>query len=278
MARICLCVCGCVRIALVWGLVLSAGDFAWSAVERPRQDDIFERPQPGAGYVSDLAGLLTAEEEESLETFLRTVESQSGVEIAVLTISSQASFAQGRQLEWEAFARGIFDAWGIGNLPKNDGILFLVSAHDRRVRIEFGGGYGRTQDATAKRILEQSVLPRFREGQMAVGIVEGTHRLAAEYASSVGKQTWYFVLVGVAVCLAVAVAASLFRNGKRGWGWAVVGLVLILVLVLLRVLRKADRYSQVFGDDSSTGGWPAGGVGGGFGGGSSGGGGASGSW
>lgn len=75
----------------------------------------------------------------------------------------------------------------------------------------------------------------------------------------------------------ILVATSLFRNGKRGWGWVVAGSIVVLVLAFVWLLRRTLRALPQ--GDLTSGGWSSFGAGwGGFGGGFSGGGGATGSW
>ena len=40
----------------------------------------------------------------------------------------------------EAFATALFNTYGIGNMPKNNGVLLLVAVRDRKARIELGSG------------------------------------------------------------------------------------------------------------------------------------------
>ena len=84
---------------------------------------------------------------------------------------------------------------------------------------------------------------------------------------------WPLIIVGAAVPAVGAITFSLFRSGKRGWGWVCVGLLIVLVLALLWIVRQTLRHAPQGSSDS----WSSGGLGG-FGGGFSGGGGASGSW
>ena len=70
------------------------------------------------------------------------------------------------------------------------------------------------------------------------------------------------------------IAISLFRSGKKGWGWVVVGIIFILLIILFKIIGRTMRAARESVGGSGT----PGGFGGGFGGGFSGGGGATGSW
>jgi len=230
-------------------------------------------PEPDSGYVSDHANLLTTEEEEQIEQWLWQTESRSGVEVIIVVINSIQQYPDTPNDNIESFARGLFDAYGVGNMPANDGVLLLVAREDRRARIELGAGYGHGRDGDAQLIMSRVIVPRFRNGDYPGGIQAGTKAVIREFAGVRIGPPW--TLIGLIATLPILglTAFSLFRNGKRGWGWVVVGLMIVVILLILfivmRILRHLPRES------SSS--WSAGGLGG-FGGGSSGGGGATGSW
>ena len=230
-------------------------------------------PEPGSGYVSDHANLLTTEEEEQIEQWLWQTESRSGVEIIIVVINSIREYPDTPNKNIESFARGLFDAYGVGNLPKNDGVLLLVARDDRSARIELGAGYGRGRDGDAQRIMSSVLVPRFRDGDYAGGIRAGTRAVTREFAGVRIGPPW--TLIGLVATLPILgfAAFSLFKNGKRGWGWVVVGLMIVVILLILFILMRILR--QLRRESSSS--WSAGGLGG-FGGGSSGGGGATGRW
>ncbi|HUT37059.1 MAG TPA: TPM domain-containing protein [Planctomycetota bacterium] len=238
------------------------------------QKDYSPFPNPDAGYVTDLAGLLTANEEERIERWLWEAESRTGVEIVIVTLGSIRDYPGTPNQSIEAFARGLFDAYGIGNMPANKGVLLLVARNDRKVRIELGAGYGRARDADAARIVNDVIVPSFKRDDYAGGITEGARAILREFAGV--RISWNWTLIGLLVAIPVVglIAYSLFRSGKRGWGWMAVGLLIMLVLaaitLIISILRHASR--------GRSSGWSSGGFGGGFGGGFSGGGGATGSW
>jgi len=231
-------------------------------------------PQPDNGYITDLAGVLTPQQEEGFEQYLWFAEASSGVEFAVLIINSMSDFRGAHAGSIEAFATGVFNAWGIGNLPDNDGVLLLVAIHDRRARIELGAGYGTLRDRDAQRIMDGVIIPHFKRGDYAGGVSAGIKSIGREFAAVRYGTNWAIFVYGALGVVSIVVGISLYRNGKRGWGWVFIGLGVILLLYILKTLSAASQFME----DYSPGGGSAGGFGGGFGGGSSGGGGASGSW
>lgn len=227
-------------------------------------------PQPDHGYVTDLAGVLTTQEQERLEQWLIQTESGTKTEIIVVTIRSLRDYPGSNNRSIDEFAKGLFNAWGIGNMPKNDGILLLVSIGDRKARIELGAGYPASRDADASRIMQNTIVPEFRKGDYAAGIEKGVKAIIVEFTDYRVGINWLPIIYLGLIVVAAFVAVSLFLNGRKGWGWVVVGVILLLVLALLRTLKEVNRFGRSSG-------WSAGGLGG-FGGGFSSGGGATGSW
>jgi len=227
-------------------------------------------PQPDHGYVTDIAGVLTEQQEERLEQWLIQTEQGTKTEIMVVTIRSLHDYSGSRNSSIEEFAKGLFNTWGIGNKPKNDGVLLLVSVDDRTARIELGASYSPARDADANLIMQNAVVPEFRNGNHAAGIEKGVKAIIVEFTDYRVGVNWPLIIIPGLIVIAAIVAISLFRSGRKGWGWVVVGLILMLLLILLRALKEATRFGKSSG-------WSAGGLGG-FGGGFSSGGGATGRW
>jgi uncharacterized protein len=65
--------------------------------------------------------------------------------------------------------------WRIGQEDKNNGVLLIVALNERQVRIEVGYGLeGTLTDAITKLIIENSILPRIKAGDIPGGIRRGT--------------------------------------------------------------------------------------------------------
>jgi uncharacterized protein len=228
--------------------------------------DYYPYPQPDAGYVTDHANLLTDDEELRLERWLLQTEENSGVEIIVVTIEAMSDYDGTNNYSIESFATSLFNTYGIGNMPKNDGVLLLVSRDDRKARIELGKHYGRYRDDNAMRIMQEVIIPEFKRNDYAAGITDGTEAVIEEFAGMRVTFPWDIVWVALAALSFLLIGISCIKNGKRGWGYVFVGLAVILILLALYLLRVSLEQSNTAGGS------------GGFGGGSSGGGGATGSW
>lgn len=66
------------------------------------------------------------------------------------------------------------NAWGVGNVQRNDEVMLVVAVKDRETRIALGSGYRAQYDGLAKQIIDSDILPAFRAGRMEDGIIAGT--------------------------------------------------------------------------------------------------------
>lgn len=98
------------------------------------------------------------------------LEAKNGSEIAVVTVPETAPASTPKE-----FATTLFNYWGIGKKDQDNGVLFLISKGDRRVEIETGYGIeGVLPDAQVGQIIEQNILPQFKEGNFNGSILAGT--------------------------------------------------------------------------------------------------------
>lgn len=127
-----------------------------------------------AGRVNDTAGLLSSDQQAALTAKLKAYEARTGHQVVVLTVPS----LDGAPLE--DFAIKTFRTWGLGRKGVNDGVLFVISKNDRKLRIEVGSGLeGNVPDATAGRIINDVVVPKFRAGDFPGGVDAGADAIMA---------------------------------------------------------------------------------------------------
>ena len=240
------------------------------------------------GRVVDDAQLLTPEQEQALTGKLATLEQQTGDQLVVVTLPSL------QDQEIEDFGYQLGRHWGIGQKENDGGALLIVAPNERKVRIEVGYGLeGVLTDAYSSLIIRNDILPAFRQGDYAAGIIAGTDSIIAqltadpaeaqaraEEAKSLATESTKPVLPAIIILLVFAfiffsmvgaAAGGRKRRGGRGDG-----LSPILIWAASEALKDRNRGGR-------GGGWGGGGFGGGgggFGGGGGGfgGGGASGGW
>jgi uncharacterized protein len=257
---------------------------------------------PLKSRVTDLTGTLNAQQRSALEQTLAELEGRKGAQVAVLIVPSTQPETV------DQYAVRVQESWKLGRKGVDDGVLLVVAKNDRKLRIEVGYGLeGALPDAIAKRIIEEDIVPRFKEGDFYGGIRAGTDRIMrviegeklppprrspAAAAKNLSPEWLFalfvFVVIGGSILRAVfgrILGAGIVGSVAGVAGWALLGsLVIGLVAALVGFFLTLFNDGRSTGGSSSGSGWSSGGgfssSGGGFsgGGGSSGGGGASGSW
>jgi uncharacterized protein len=127
---------------------------------------------PLSGRVVDQTGTLSASDTAALTQSLRDLEARKGSQVAVLIVPT----TQPETIE--QFAIRVAEAWKIGRKKVDDGALLVVAKDDRKLRIEVGYGLeGPLPDVTARRIIDEIIVPHFKTGDFAGGISAGVDRI-----------------------------------------------------------------------------------------------------
>jgi uncharacterized protein len=258
----------------VGGLVLALAFLPWLAPAHaePNFPEL-------TGRVVDDADLLSYPEEVAITADLKALEDKSSDQVVVVTLPS----LQGYTIEDFGYQLGRH--WGIGTEKLDNGVIVIVAPNERKVRIEVGRGLeGVMTDALSRIIIENAILPRFREGNFAGGIKDGVRDVI-------------LVLTGDAA--EVEQRAKARQDADESMvNWLVVIFWTLIILWIAYSIWSSARYASraggrsggpIFlpgpgwGSGSGGSGWSGGGGGGGGGGfsgggGSFGGGGASGGW
>ena len=248
--------------------------------------------------VTDLTATLDAGQIQALESRLADFEKNRGAQLAVLIVPTTQPEAI------EQFGIRVVEAWKLGRKGVDDGALLLVAKDDRALRIEVGYGLeGVLNDATAHRIIDEVIVPRFKRGDFFAGIesglaammqvVDGEPLPPPKRAAASGKfdiESLLFIAFGLVVvvggmlrALLGRFPAALLMGGALGLlAWLMVAPLLIALFVGLMafVFVLLGGGGRGFGGGGFGGGSGGYGGGGGFsgGGGGFGGGGASGRW
>ena len=118
--------------------------------------------------VTDLTATLSADQRSSLEEKLAAFERQKGAQVAVLIVPTV------KPETIPEYALRVVESWKLGRKGVDDGVLLLIAKEDRKLRIEVGYGLeGALNDATAKRIISETISPRFKQGDFYGGIESG---------------------------------------------------------------------------------------------------------
>jgi uncharacterized protein len=174
-------------------------------------------------WVTDTSGALDPKTVALLNERAAAFERDTTSEIAIVVIRS----LDGVTIE-EAAVK-LFQMWGIGKKNRDNGLLFLWSTGDRRVRVEVGYGLeGALPDGKVGAILDQFVIPRFRANQFDQGVLDGVSALIAaagneplalaspsteSYEDVSGNWPWWLQMLGLTP---VGIASLVgFRKWRR---------------------------------------------------------------
>ncbi|MBR0687650.1 TPM domain-containing protein [Bradyrhizobium manausense] len=124
------------------------------------------------GRVVDRTGTLSSSDIAALSQKLSGFETRKGSQIAVLIVPTTDPETI------EQFSIRVAEAWKIGRKKIDDGAILVVAKNDRHLRIEVGYGLeGALTDVTSRRIIDEVITPKFREGDFAGGISAGAERM-----------------------------------------------------------------------------------------------------
>jgi uncharacterized protein len=280
------------------GLLLAATAFA--AIPPVPSDHFF---------IQDYAGILPTETRDRIGHIQDRAFTSNDTPIVVVTVRTMADYGfAGSTIE--QFATQWFNTWQIGKRAPdgtliNRGMLLIVSVGDRKARIELGADWAHDADAHAKGIMDNAIIPSFKQGNFPEGIHNGVAALAelagvgpanvpkpsptetvtqwVDQAAGSAQVTTsplpkHIILIASALGALLIGLSFVFPNQRKFLLGA--GIVLILgawlfwamlfVFALLTKGGKGSRGGSSGGGFSSSGGFSSGGF--------SGGGGASGSW
>jgi uncharacterized protein len=237
------------------------------------QPPIPAKPSPPR-LVNDFAHLLAPDEQQRLETDLTRYFDSTSTQITIVTLADLGDY---EIVDW---AVEIGKKWGVGMKQKNNGIVIIVALAPRK-KTFIATGYGVEgflPDVICKRIVDQYINPKFKEGRFYDGLNAGFQGIRAaakgEFVnehkddSGDGSMFWIFLFIMIAIIIFIiwsqnarggnAQYGTRRRSFGGGGGWFVGG--------------------GGFGGGGGSGGGSDSGSFGGFGGGDFGGGGAGGDW
>ncbi len=254
----------------------AAAAIVWTLLSATISPAAIEVPPP-EGTVTDTAKIIPANARRQLINLNRELQQKTGAQIVIVTVPTT-----GQEPIFD-YAMAIAESYKPGDKDKDNGIVFLIAAKDRKFHILTGyGAEGALPDGFIGELRDKVIRPAFRAGDYGGGIVEASAIMAQRIAKDSGVQ-----LTGIP-----KVSARKKHPRERSGGSLVFVLLWLLFTMLggrrFRTLlagtmlgahlgRRSHHGS--FGGGFGGGGFGGGGGGfGGFGGGGFGGGGGGGSW
>ena len=251
---------------------------------------------PLTARVTDLTGTLSAQQKSSLEERLAAFEKRKGTQIAVLLVPTTAPDTI------EQYGIRVAEQWKVGRKGVDDGAILIAAMKDRALRIEVGYGLeGVLPDAVAKRIVEEGIVPRFKQGDFFGGIDAGVSRMMSviegealpppnrtsagsrsRFSGGAGFEQFLFVAFLLIFVVGGIIRAMFGRflgsgiigaiGGVAGWlmlGSAIAAVVVAVIALLLSLMGGlggmggfgSRRSGGFFGGFPGGGGWSGGGGG-----------------
>ncbi len=122
--------------------------------------------------VTDQGNFLSNTVVTDLNSALTQIWEQGGPQLAILTVPS----LNGIPIEQASIQ--VTDKWKLGDPKKDNGILLLIAREERSLRIEVGQGLeGNLPDVVSKRIIEDVIVPQFRNQRVDEGVLEGARQI-----------------------------------------------------------------------------------------------------
>ena len=150
-------------------LVLTACSFGQA---KQWKDSTMLFPKP-TGYVNDFEVVLAIDTYNTLTQMIEAHKKKTTDEIVVVTIPSYEPFGN-----LADYAKTLSNEWGVGNKQKNNGVTIVFSKAKREVRISTGLGIKKKlTDTMCQKIIDEKMIPAFKEGDYDEGIVTGVKEI-----------------------------------------------------------------------------------------------------
>ena len=131
-------------------------------------------PEP-LGYVSDHAGLLSADWKARIRSVCQDLERKTGIEMVVVTVNQLVPYQTANR-----YASAIYEGWGVGSAQEGHGVLMLASMEDRQAAVTVGKSLmGVLTPQVLAEIGRQYLDPAFRTGHYGEGLYRASVALAS---------------------------------------------------------------------------------------------------
>ena len=132
-------------------------------------------PPAPVKHFNDYAGAVSPATAAQLNQKLEDFERQTSSQILVVVYPKMQSDSS-----IEDYTVRVAQSWKVGLKGKDNGALLFVFIQDRKMYIQVGYGLeGALPDALAKRIIENEIKPRFRNGDFNGGLTAGVNAILA---------------------------------------------------------------------------------------------------
>ena len=196
-------------------------------------DDLTPIPELKQSVI-DLTYTLNNDYKEYLLNSLQEIEQETGNQIVVLIISTT-----GKETI-EEYSNRVAQKWRIGKRAYPDGIIIVIAKNDRKIRIEIGAGIkDKIPNEIANRIIEEKMIPEFKDGRYYAGINAAIFQLKylikgyPSIADTMSKRTKkgilkYFIFSFLSSIVVVIIIIAVKNKKTRG--------IIIVILSIISAL------------------------------------------
>lgn len=139
----------------------------------------YEKLNFNYGFISDNAKIITSEHYSRINNIILELQNTTKADIAVVTVNS----LQGNKIGDVAVQIG--RDYKVGSKQKNNGVVFLIAPNEREARIEVGYGLENIiTNSIANDIMNNTIIPEFKNNNYSLGIYNGVIELANLIAKS----------------------------------------------------------------------------------------------
>ncbi len=179
-------------------------------------------------FVNDFTATLSPEIVDSLNSKLKTYETETGTEIAVAIVES----TDGEPVE--EFTTKLGNAWGVGKAQVDNGVLLVIALSDRELFIATGSQTeGALTDLETRGIVEEIIIPRLQNGDFDGATSAGVEGILAGIAgesftdlrteNGSGENVNFFQIIFFAIFFVLPWLGAVLGRSKRIWPGGAVG-------------------------------------------------------
>lgn len=172
--------------------------------------------------VIDTADMLTFEQQAAVSAHLRSLRDRHDVVVVVETVNTITENV-------EHYARRRAQELGVGDDVKDNGVFILMVRQPRRVQIQAGDGISHHLSSDdINRVVQESVIPAFKDGDYVAGLTRGADELVATYETNLGSGRTF-----IGPSTGSSATSRALRGGGGGgkvFGWIAIGAVVLWLL------------------------------------------------
>lgn len=175
-------------------------------------------------YVTDLSGVVSPSQKDSLNALCHFAKDSLQSEIAVVVLPA---IDNGKYGSLHEFGVELFNKWGIGGKDSEKGLLIVLATAPGEREVVFNTGYGlegALPDVYCKRIQSNVMIPYMKNGEYGSGLIAGVSAVNEILKGDVNPDEfagdyedddlfWEFFIVGVSLVITLCVVAA--RGPKR---------------------------------------------------------------